>query len=75
MSAAKCRPFFILLKGVFEMTLLTDKELNEKFPALSVSTINSLRRQGKIPHVQLPGVRRYFYNLEAVRQWLEKCSK
>lgn len=57
------------------MVLLTDKELNERFPALSVWTINNLRRQDKIPFVKLPGVRRYFYSLEAIEKWLEECAK
>lgn len=54
--------------------IVTDKELNKIFPCLSLWTINQLRRQGKIPHIKLPGTRRYFFDVEAVEQWLEKLQ-
>lgn len=54
--------------------LVTDKELHELYPHLSLWTINNLRRQNKIPYIQLPGVRRYFYDLEKIEHWLSSLQ-
>lgn len=50
--------------------LLTDRELHERYPQLSLWSINELRRRGSIPHIKLPGIRRYFFDEAEVEKWL-----
>ncbi len=51
-------------------TLLTDRELHERYPQLSIWSINEMRRRNQIPHLKLPGIRKFLYDLEAVEKWL-----
>lgn len=52
-------------------TLMTDKELNQRFPALSLWTINELRRRNEIPYIRLPGIRKYLFDFDKIQDWLE----
>ncbi|MFA6282147.1 MAG: hypothetical protein WCY05_06585 [Candidatus Omnitrophota bacterium] len=54
--------------------ILTDKELHEKYPNLSLWAINELRRRGQIPCIKLPGITRYFYDLAEIEKWLESLK-
>ena len=38
---------------------------------LSNDTLGRLTREGKIPVVRFPGIRRYFYEKSAIDQWLD----
>ncbi len=53
--------------------LMDEKELitylNGK---LTKDTLGRIRRQGRIPVVKFPGIRRYFYDKESIDHWLEK---
>ena len=43
--------------------LLTDKELHQRYPNLSLFYINDARRRGLLPGViKLPGYRKYLYD-------------
>ena len=50
--------------------LVTDKELHNLYPQLSLWTINELRRRGNIPVVAIPGIRKYLFDLEAIENWI-----
>ncbi|HWQ73305.1 MAG TPA: hypothetical protein VN370_13415 [Desulfitobacteriaceae bacterium] len=50
--------------------LVTDRELHDFFPQLSLWTIGQLRRQGKIPHIKLPGMRKFLFEVGAIEKWL-----
>ena len=55
--------------------LLTDKELNTKYPHLTLWSINELRRRGQIPFVQIPGMRKYLYDAEKIELWLDNLQQ
>jgi hypothetical protein len=38
---------------------------------LRPDTLGRLTREGKIPVVKFPGIRRFFYEKEAIDQWLD----
>ena len=43
---------------------------------MTFDTLGRLTREGKIPFVKFPGIRRYFYEKEAIDRWLDslQCS-
>jgi excisionase family DNA binding protein len=52
--------------------LMDKKELVEYCSGkLRPDTIGRLTREGKIPFVKFPGIRRYFYDKAAIDKWLE----
>ncbi len=52
--------------------LFDKKELIEYMGGkLTNDTAGRLTREGKIPVVKFPGIRRYFYEKEAIDRWLE----
>lgn len=50
--------------------LVTDKELHEIFPVLSVWAINNLRRRKILPYIVIPGLKKFVYDVSAVEKWL-----
>lgn len=41
---------------------------------LTNDTLGRLTREGKIPVVKFPGIRRYFYEQEAIDRWLDNLQ-
>lgn len=37
-------------------------------------TLGRLTREGKIPYVKFPGIRRYFYEKSAIDAWLDNLQ-
>lgn len=55
--------------------LMDKKELIEYSNGkLSNDTLGRLTREGKIPVVKFPGIRRFFYEREAIDQWLDNLQ-
>jgi excisionase family DNA binding protein len=42
---------------------------------LRPDTVGRLTREGKIPVVRFPGIRRYFFDKTAIDAWLDSCLK
>lgn len=42
---------------------------------LTNDTLGRLTREGKIPVVKFPGIRRYFYEQEAIDRWLDNLQQ
>jgi len=42
---------------------------------LTFDTLGRLTREGKIPVVRFPGIRRYFYDRAAVDSWIDSLSQ
>ena len=55
--------------------LMTDKELHNKYPQLSLWTINELRRRGEIPYISIPGIRKYLFSLDEIEAWLDALGQ
>jgi hypothetical protein len=55
--------------------LMTDKEVNAKWPHLTISTINILRRKNKIPYIKIPNMRRFLYSEDAIEKWLDALQQ
>lgn len=55
--------------------LMTIKELVEYTDGkLTKDTAGRLTREGKIPYIKFPGIRRYFYEQEAIDKWLNELQ-
>lgn len=54
--------------------LVTDRELHEIYPCLSLWAINQLRREGKIPYIQLPGVRRFYFDVDTIEKYFDNLQ-
>jgi len=55
--------------------LLDKKELVEALGnTLSFDSLGRLTRSGKIPCVRFPGIRRYFYDYDAVLRWIDNLQ-
>lgn len=56
--------------------LMDKKELIEYTGGkLTNDTLGRLTREGKIPVVKFPGIRRYFYDHEAIDRWLDDLQQ
>jgi len=55
--------------------LLTDKELHERYPNLSLYYINDARRRGILPHIAIPGIRKFLYCANDIEKWLSQNMK
>ena len=56
--------------------LMDKKELIEYMGGkLSNDTLGRLSREGKIPVVKFPGIRRYFFDKEAIDKWLDSLQQ
>lgn len=54
--------------------LMSDKEVSE-YTGLSLWTINDLRRKQKIPYIQIPGIRRFFFDKTEIDRWLNSLQR
>ncbi|WP_010245881.1 helix-turn-helix domain-containing protein [Acetivibrio cellulolyticus] len=55
--------------------LFTITELVEYMDGkLTKDTAGRLTREGKIPYIKFPGIRRYFYDREAIDNWLSELQ-
>lgn len=55
--------------------LMDKKELIEYTNGkLRPDTLGRLTREGKIPVVMFPGIRRFFYDKEAIDKWLDSLQ-
>ena len=56
--------------------LMDKKELIEYTGhKLTNDTLGRLTREGKIPVVKFPGIRRYFYEQEAIDRWFDNLQQ
>lgn len=56
--------------------LMDKRELIEYLNGkLRPDTLGRLTREGKIPVVKFPGIRRFFYEKSAIDQWLDRLQQ